>query len=246
MAKKYLKIPFILLIFCLVGIGIFYFLNGWKESQASPDPSSTTYEFTDTVNNKAYYGKDLAGAVPVAVTRADWDVPGQEFAPGDYTNVSSADNNYFLIGADTDKFQQLVHDFVFKINQDPDDITSIELYWEGYGAKGAEAEADNDLRMYLYNVNTGLFDLVDDSQLNNNCPGPTDCTMTYTINANFSNYINGSGYLRFLVQKYEEEDDCAGYTCGERGANGCVAKAAQCLDTCQKCDGVSLNPVNIT
>ncbi|UZE93275.1 MAG: hypothetical protein IB617_00270 [Candidatus Nealsonbacteria bacterium] len=166
------------------------------------------YDFSSGagINKWGYYGKGYANDIPVAVNRSTWAEPGVELAS--YTNIESANDVHEIISDTTEVFKEVVHDFVITINENPVDINSIELYWEGYAGQNIESLEDNDLRMYLYNVNTTAWELVA-SSLNNSCPGPSDCTLTYTTTtANFSNYIDGSGHLRYLVQKFEQGDAC--------------------------------------
>ncbi len=224
---------------------IVYYLDVFRNTVSYP--RNRIYNFVDSTNNKAYYGKDLSDAAPVNVNRLNWITPGVEFGVSDYTAISSSDDVYFSTSTDLGKSQQLVHDFVFKINRNPSKITDITLTWEGYGSKGDEAIADNDLRMYLLNINTNTFELVD-SKLDNSCPGSEDCQMTCILTEDFSNYINDTGHLRFLVQKNEALFKELGWSCSspdECSSGYCVNEVccnSSCLgSTCQRCDSYSVN-----
>ena len=162
------------------------------------------YNFIDTTNNKAYYGKNSPGIVPVPVDRTTWDVPGAEFDSDNYTTVSSSDNGHVSVSADPGLTQQVVHDFVFKIDENTGNIYSMNISWEGYGSKADETGSENDLRMYLFNKTASSFE-IKGSKLDNSCPGPADCTMDIALNSSAlaGDYIDGAGNVRIVVQKYE-------------------------------------------
>ncbi|XOA42799.1 MAG: hypothetical protein ACKKMO_03335 [Candidatus Nealsonbacteria bacterium] len=200
--KKKIVVSLIeIIIFVLVGVNI-----GGLTQKVYAVPIPNVYDFSSGsgVNKWFYYGKDYANDVPVAVNRSTWAEPGVELAS--YTNIESANDVHEIISDTTEVFKEVVHDFVITINENPVDINSIELYWEGYAGQNIESLEDNDLRMYLYNVTTGWEEVA--FSLNNSCPGPSDCTLTHTISTNFSDYIDGSGHLRYLVQKFEQGDVC--------------------------------------
>ncbi len=162
------------------------------------------YNFTDTANNEAYHGKNSPGIVPVPVDRTTWDVSGVEFDPADYATVSSSDNGRVSVSADAGLIQQVVHDFVFKIDENTGNIYSMNISWEGYGSKAEETESENDLRMYLFNKSASSFEMKG-SKLDNSCPGPADCIMDVVLNSSalVGDYIDGAGDVRVVVQKYE-------------------------------------------
>ncbi|XOB46848.1 MAG: hypothetical protein ACKKMV_01605 [Candidatus Nealsonbacteria bacterium] len=236
--KKKIVVSLIeIIIFVLVGVNI----GGLTQKVYA---ASTSYDFSSGsgVNKWFYYGKGYANDVPVAVDRSTWAEPGVELAS--YTTIESANDVHEIISDTTEVFKEVVHDFVITINENPVDIDSIELYWEGYAGQNEEDAADNDLRMYLYNVTTGWEFAT--SSLDGSCSGPSDCTLTHTITANFSNYIDGSGHLRYLVQKFEQGDACDA-TChkvADRGTYyppGCAyytdnyQDPTGCAETCRAC-----------
>ncbi|MCK5233648.1 MAG: DUF2341 domain-containing protein, partial [Candidatus Aenigmarchaeota archaeon] len=178
--------------------------SGEIKSNKSAALQYKTYDFTDILNNKAYSGKTAAAAVPVPVDRTTWDVPGTEFIAGDYTAISSPNNVRTSISADAGLTQQVVHDFVFKIDESPGSIHSMNISWEGYASKADESVNENDLRLYLLDKTTSLFELKE-SELDNSCPGPADCTIGIALNSNaeVDEYLDGAGNVRVIVQKHE-------------------------------------------
>ena len=225
---------FVFVIFLTTSLFFGFPFRIFEEKEVKASPSTYTFATcTQGTNCWAYYGKDAYGDVPVGGNRTtDWTVAGTEFSSAQYDNIETS-NDVREQSSETTNIRQIIHDFVMHINETPSTVTSITLNWEGYAAIGSESAANNDLRMYLYNVNTAAWVLVD-SELDNSCPGTTDCTMTFQITTittpTIVNSIDGSGNLRFLVQKYEGA--CAGTSalCYPDANGTCTA-----CGTCQTC-----------
>jgi hypothetical protein len=236
-------------VFVLVSLTYLSFRNVKKEEVKANPGSTITYNFSNcnptatcppaTNCCKAYYGWAPSGSVPVPVDRTTWTAYS-EYASGDYTNIASS--NDVRKESQGCPLNQIISDYVMHINETPATINSITLKWEGYAEKLDETAAENDLRLYLLNISgTPAWELKD-SKPGNACPGTSDCTMTYTQSTNISNYIDGSGNLRFLVQKYEKhicyDLNTTTKACEAKTVDGAAATALQCTvgsEACRYC-----------
>ena len=217
-------------VFVLVSLTYLFFRNVKnQEVKANPDCTNGVYTYaccTQGTNCWAYYGQDDYTSAPVLVNRALWHVAGTEFTSGKYDNIETSNDTRESLSEATN-IRQNVHDFVMHITETPANITSLTLKWEGYAAQGSEAAAANDLRMYVYNVSTAAWVLVA-SYLDNSCStsacetSPLTYTLTTITTPTIVNSIDGSGNLRFMVQKYEGA--CTTTCYGPDASGTCVAQ----------------------
>jgi hypothetical protein len=156
-----------------------YGLSGYIFSFINGTNGTTTYNFSDTTNNKAY-NNSIATNPPTSLSPAG----EQEFSSGAYTNISTSDNNYFETNSTTHSY----HKFNMTINESVNSITQINVSWKGHTTTSGTAN------LYVYNFTLGNWS----SSLASNT-GATDFWLNKSFASGFSDLIN-SGRISVLVQ----------------------------------------------
>ena len=144
--------------------------------------SSTTYDFIDTTNNKAY-NNSVDDEPPTSLS----PIGETELSSGAYTNISSSDDNYFALTSTTHPY----HRFNITINETVSEIAQITISWEGH------SDSSSTVNLYVYNFTSGSWgsSLASDS-------GTSDYTLSKTFTSGFSDIIN-SGKISVLIQDPE-------------------------------------------
>ncbi|MEM4248280.1 MAG: NosD domain-containing protein, partial [Candidatus Nanoarchaeia archaeon] len=147
---------------------------------------TSTYNLTDTTNNKAYKNK-FSGTKP---PKAPGDAGYTEYSGSEYTNAANLDtsrNSWTFTG--DDGYVNLL--YVIKINESVGDITNITLKWVGFD----RLVEGSQFALYIRNhtANAWLNWATDST------PRSSDQTYTYTYASGFSDLINGSGYMHIGV-----------------------------------------------
>ena len=140
------------------------------------------YNFTDSINNKAYEGEDSAFP-PTAFLEID----------DPYSDLTSNDNTYQTFPASgTDVANYAYTRFEFKINEPISNIEKINITWMGKGDNG-----NNDPGYKLYVNQSGSW--VERASYSTDNAEQT----VYIVNTTgFDKIINASGYLIILAQSY--------------------------------------------
>jgi len=138
-----------------------------------------TYDYTDTVLNKAYY--NAVDTKPPSSLSPPGEV---EFSDEAYQNISSSDDTYFV----TSSSEYPYHRFNITIQEPFTSIEDITIKWEGH----AGSETD-EIRMYVYNYSSGSWVLFDSGS------GTSDFNLTGVISSGFSDFISDSK-IQILVQ----------------------------------------------
>ena len=121
------------------------------------------------------------------------DLPSNVFTtdPDEYANIKTDNGEYKVDETGTVNYYA-AHRFNFSISEDPDDISKINVTWNG---KGLHDNGDGANGAYLYIWNgTGYEELA------NNGVG-TDATLTGENESSASSYINGGNVTVLVVQK---------------------------------------------
>jgi FlaG/FlaF family flagellin (archaellin) len=153
--------------------------------------SATTHTYT-------YSGVTAAGGPHDAYfddlddqTQAELTTPNSrlELTDGQYSNIVLSDNTYGGIATDSGLNDEYGIEYQYQISEDPATISSINVTHEGYWTQ-------NDQTVTLYALNdAGTWDVIGTTQT---FTAATDGTMTRTISATPSNYINPTGVLRVI------------------------------------------------
>jgi len=138
-----------------------------------------TYDFTDTVNNKAYEGEDPR--LP-PLTRGT----GTELGPASYSNISRLDGNVAAYSSMLSEY----HRFRFKIFEPPVAIFRIYVEHDGYGES-----RDPGLRLFIWNNASSYWDFLDEHAYVSQ-----DGIANATISNEIPSYIDANGYLYVLAQ----------------------------------------------
>ncbi len=145
-----------------------------------------TYDFTDSVNNKAYEG-DSWLLPPLALEI------GTELTRESYLNISRLDGNLAAYGATFSEYQR----FDFKILERPASIFQIYVEHDGRG----EGQVPG-VRLFVWN-NASYWDFVSEhSHMSENG------VANGTISTNIANHIDANGYLHLLAQAKGEIASC--------------------------------------
>ncbi|MEM2707836.1 MAG: hypothetical protein QXQ30_02065, partial [Candidatus Pacearchaeota archaeon] len=117
-------------------------------------------------------------------------VPNEfELSPEEYINISASDNaSASVASANYRTFR-----FMFKLNQSANQIKNLTIAWEGYttGANAAQRRVD----LYVWNFTSNSWSA---SLANNNLP--SDYWLRYTFTNGFSDIVNSTNHIIFLVE----------------------------------------------
>ncbi|MCK4352711.1 T9SS type A sorting domain-containing protein [candidate division WOR-3 bacterium] len=152
-----------------------------------------TYDFSDTVNNKAYKGADTLRP-PMGLEI------GTEFDSGEYDTVSSSDDQRFKY-SQNDASKHDFHRFKFKIDKPLSIISKIYAEHEGWGWGYVPGGPGHFL--YIWNVNSSNWEEVGNSSI-----GFEDAVLCNTYTEKFSDYIDSLGYLQLLAQSKNKSHGC--------------------------------------
>jgi len=162
-------------------------LASWRTAEASPD--THTYNFVDITAasgpHDAYYcdvdamppadnSKTITGNLNVITEATD----------AEYTAISASDDSRWLT-PDPGWGDEALLWLDMIIDEDPADITNINLTFEGYSNDAAVA-----FEIWAYNNTSGAWEQIGADE---NMPSGADGTMTRSITSGFSNYIDGTG-----------------------------------------------------
>ena len=169
-----------LVIFILVGTISFSIFGTSNLVEAS----SSLYDLTITDSNAWYYLNGVA--LPPVPSSGSWVV----YNGGYLNNASHLDElRNAWDGASEPNYANLL--YRFKINENISDITKIDFSWVGYD----DLEHGGCLYRYIWNKNTPAWE-----QIGNDCTvRGSDQTYDNSINSDFTNYIDGSGYIYFAI-----------------------------------------------
>lgn len=149
-----------------------------------------TYHPNDT-NCTGWYGEDT-GPPPPNTLGLDW--VETELTEGLLDDVSGDDNVWHQV-ASVDNSPG--HRIRFAINEDPGDVTEIALtfkgYGRGYGAEGPPGGWKGGWKLWIWNFDSTTYELLD-----THVTGSKD-TLTGSKTENFSDYIDGSGFVYGLT-----------------------------------------------
>ena len=139
-----------------------------------------TYDFKDSLNNKAYEGTDPS--MPPRSLEI-----GTEMSPASYLNISRLDGNVAEFSSpDFSEYQR----FRFKIFEPPTAISQIYVEHEGYGES-----RDPGLRLFIWNYNASYWEL-----LAQHSYVARDGIANATISKSLSKYIDAEGYLNLVAE----------------------------------------------
>jgi len=140
------------------------------------------YTFTDTTNNKAYYND--SSQLPSQPSPEPFG-NGTEFLSGQYTSIQANDNSYATtdsVGVGANEYGLSQHNFKFRIDVDPTNISLINVTYGGYFTA-----TNNDSNKVEIKTDTGNESMANLTR--------TDANYTRSITSNFANYLDSENYL---------------------------------------------------
>ncbi len=143
-----------------------------------------SYDFTDTVNNKAYEGYDTSKP-PSSPPQYD-----TLFSGAKYDSVKASDDaraSYFRSGSPIGQYE--FHSFEFKVDEFISNISQLYVMHEGYGYNNGQY----GLHLYIWNYGSSEWESVDYHLVDG------DVVIDTTYRSGFSDYIGVDGYLRLLA-----------------------------------------------
>ncbi|NQT24521.1 T9SS type A sorting domain-containing protein [candidate division KSB1 bacterium] len=143
--------------------------------------STTTYDFTDNTNNKAY-GTLLGADTPLNPGHGSYI----EYNSGQYTAVNANDGSRNIWAATSYNTWANLW-YRFKINEALSDITQVAITWTGYD----ELSNFGDFELNTWNFTGSAWN----QWFTTSTPQSTDQTYSETYTSGFSDIIDGSGYL---------------------------------------------------
>ena len=170
----------------------------------------TTYDFSTGAGvNKFGYGFQkgtwnggIAGnRTPVA----------SALVAGEYTAMSTSnatggdgDSNRYISTAPGNG-QESTHYYEFTLAEDPADIDEIKVYWEGYADQCTQAE------LYVWDYTNSEWGdgsgLLGQNRFMANTASNRDDLIVGRLTSNFSDFVNGSGQMTFLVYGERSKDE---------------------------------------
>jgi len=154
-------------------------LSGYIFSFHNGSNVSKIYDFTDTVNNKAYNNSDTSKPPTSLAPSGE-----TELFPAAYYSIFSSDDSYFTSTSSDHPY----HKFNITINESASEITELNVTWEGHSSSGGT------VYLYVYNFTSNEWGQILDSDF-----GEEDFTLTKTFTSGFSDIIN-AGRVSVLVQ----------------------------------------------
>ena len=151
------------------------------------------YNYSDSLNNKLYYADNQSlENYPDVCLDPEYGNEADEngylatlnYESGICDNINCTEYSLNL----TEVNKTVWHSFVFKINENITDIKNINISWAGYAEINNSSLIDGKFRI-LNNVSyEDLYNITTENQI-----------YDYSIDYNFENYLNSTGYLRFQV-----------------------------------------------
>ena len=189
------------------------------------------YDFSDTVNNKAYEKNGFPSSP------ADYD---SEAVSGDYTDINSSNDTRWVtaLAADGGYDSQI---FTFNITEEIASVSNFSIDWEGYGETGEGLKT----KLYAYNWTTAAWDLKTDYDFTS----ATDNRLVGTISSNLGDYIH-STTKQIAALVLTEKPKALGSSCssGSECASGFCVDSVCCdsacsEEICQTCGALSSNGI---
>lgn len=153
-----------------------------------------TYDFTNRIQNKAYYGSDANQ--PPGTLDIGTELPWQQ-SQDEYQQIAFSDDIRAWYAGDYSDY----HRFKFKINETAESISHMYIEHEGYGSGAIDRVPG--LRLFIWNYDTDSWQFLSEHNANE-----TDAIASGAINAEFSKYLDSSGYLNLLAQTKENGGSC--------------------------------------
>ena len=154
----------------------------------------SSYPGTPYPGQKAYVSNN-SGSIPPSSGPSIQNE--NEFNSTEYGGINTSDNVYITTTSGSAKS----HRFEFNISENPNDLMTLYLYWEG-----KRSDTGN---VYLMAWNYGNSSWV---LLSKDSVGTSDKTLTYSLNSNFADYINSSGDFNLLIEAAAGFGDQSFYT----------------------------------
>ena len=160
----------------------------------SPSYLLTNYNFSDSVNNKAYFG-ETANLFSAAIETGPV-LTGTEATALGYTNLTSSDDIRWQTTTNGNTYTY--QSFYFTIQNNLRDITRIYFNYEGHITRTGATTANLAFRIYAFNYTAGNYVLISDSPIG--AGGGEDIVPDTNIPSNYTYYINStSNTMSFLV-----------------------------------------------
>jgi hypothetical protein len=119
-----------------------------------------------------------------------------EFDSTAYDQIAHSDNSRYISNPSTGSMKSTVI-YEINISEDTDDVTQLDVLWEGYG------EGNEYIELYIWNYDQGNWgDLSGNIGENNyiqNGVGTNDINLQGTATTNINHYINTDGEITILI-----------------------------------------------
>ena len=123
------------------------------------------------------------------------NVPNTLFDAAQYDDIKVNDGDMEVACTDA-VGKYAVHRFNFSISEDPNDISKINVTWNGIGENDGSGQTKQGATLYIWN-GTGYDELGNNSDAN-------EVTLTGQITTNIGNYINADNVTVLVVQNDDE------------------------------------------
>jgi hypothetical protein len=173
--------------------------SGPETAYAMPGTTTTTFNFSDSSNNKAYYGSVTAGgAQPLS-----WVLgfsAGTQASAACYTNLSSSNNVYCRSGSTTANAYPW-----FRFDFNTTGITRSDIQWLYVAMEAARVTASGteDIACVVANLSSSAWERIN---------GSTDTTVERTQTMNWSasvisNIVNSTGHAYFGFHGFQFDNN---------------------------------------
>ena len=156
--------------------------------------STTTYDFSNGASTDKWAYRREDNQNPPSAN----NVPSVEFNLAQYNRISADDG--VRQGERASSGNYAAHRFVFTINESIENITKIDILWNGIGVYafrlgGSWVPVSGGVTLHIWNYNTSSYETL------NVTASMAEGNVTASITSNISNYINGSGKLILLIEQ---------------------------------------------
>ncbi len=164
--------------------------NGVARLNTTSSSSITLYDFSSGAgSDKWAYRYQVSGKPPSAN-----DVPATEFASSQYGKIDTNDGMMQNDGANSRGYHA-THRFVFQISENEENISYIDVFWNGRGESNGFSAGEDGVTLYIWNYTSGNY-----AELDSNSDA-SEVDLTGTIAASVENFIDADGNITILTEQ---------------------------------------------
>ncbi len=164
--------------------------NGDTQLITTSSSSTALYDFSSGAgSDKWAYRYQVNGQPP-----ASNNVPVIEFSFPQYGNIDTNDGIMQNDGADSWGYHA-IHRFVFQISENEENISHVDVFWNGRGESNGFLAGEDGITLYIWNYTSGSYIELDSNS------DASEVDLTGMITASVEHFVSAKGNITLLAEQ---------------------------------------------